>query len=186
MKKLITLCSALAAFVVLPLQAADDISANPGYLDFGKYVGVYAQDSTVEVQLRRPLLKLAASIIEEQNPDVSELINSVELVRVHVYEVNEENREKLAESVQAIAQNLTERKWEQLVSVRDNGDNVAIFANMPSEEAIAGLVVSVSSGDEAVFVNVVGNVSLEDLADLGKHLDIPQLDKITKKIEKKS
>jgi hypothetical protein len=71
-----------------------------------------------------------------------------------------------------------------LVTVKDNGENVAVFANMPTEDAIAGIVVSVSSGDEAVFVNVVGNVALESLAELGKQLNIPELDKIAKKFEK--
>jgi hypothetical protein len=184
MKKLITLLSASALLLALPLRAANSFEANPGYIDFDKYVGLHAEDSKVEVQLKGPLLKLAASIIEAQNEGVSSLIRSVELVRVHVYRVTEENHEAFAESVNAIARNLTERNWEQLVTVKDNGENVAVFANMPTEDAIAGIVVSVSSGDEAVFVNVVGNVALESLAELGKQLNIPELDKIAKKFEK--
>ena len=178
MKKLITLLSASAVLLALPMQAADTFESNPGYINFDQYIGLHAEDSKVEVQLKGPLLRLAASIVEAQNEDVSNLISSVELVRVHVYEVNEDNREEFAESVNSIAKNLTDRNWEQLVTVKDGDENVAVFANMPTEEAIAGIVVSVSSGDEAVFINVVGNVALESLADLGKQLNIPQLDKI--------
>jgi hypothetical protein len=184
MKKLIPILSASLLLMALPLRAANSLEANPGYIDFGKYVGIHAEDSKVEVQVKGPLLKLAASIIEAQNEDVSNLIRSVELVRVHVYEVTDENRDQFDESVKIIAQNLTERNWEQLVAVNDNGEKVAVFANMPTEEAIAGIVVSVSSGNEAVFVNVVGNVAIESLAELGKQLNIPALDKIAKKIQK--
>ena len=67
--------------------------------------------------------------------------------------------------------------------MKDGDENVAVFANMPSDDAIAGIVVSVASGEEAVFINVVGNVAIESLADLGKQLNIPQLDKIGEMLE---
>ena len=183
MKKLIALLGTSIALVAAPLQAADAVESNPGYINFEKYVGMHAEESKVEVQLKGPLLRLAASIVEAQNEDVSNLISSVELVRVHVYEVTEDNREQFAESVANIAENLKSQNWEQLVTVKDGDENVAVFANMPSEEAIAGIVVSVASGDEAVFINVVGNVAIEALADLGKQLNIPQLDKIGNMLE---
>lgn len=184
MKKLIALFgTSIALVAAVPSQAADAFENNPGYINFEKYVGMHAEESKVEIQLKGPLLRLAASIVEAQNEDVSSLISSVELVRVHVYEVNEENQDEFAKSVATISENLTARNWEQLVTVKDGDENVAVFANMPSEDAIAGIVVSVASGDEAVFVNVVGNVAIEALADLGKQLDIPQLDKIGDMLE---
>lgn len=186
MKKLISLFGTAALLWALPAQAIESFDSNPGYIDFSKYIGVHAEDSKVEVQLKGPLLKLAASIIEAQNEELSGLIGSVQLVRVHVYEVNEKNREQFAKSVSSIAKNLTNKNWEQLVTVKDGDENVAVFANMPSDEAIAGIVVSVSSGDEAVFINVVGNVAIEALADLGKQLNIPELDKIGEMLEEKS
>ena len=184
MKNLIALVgTSIALVAAAPLQAADGYESNPGYLNFEKYIGMHAEESKVEVQVKGPLLRLAASIVEAQNEDVSKLISSVELVRVHVYELTEDNREQFADSVASIAENLKSQNWEQLVTVKDGDENVAVFANMPSEDAIAGIVVSVASGKEAVFVNVVGNVAIEALAELGKQLNIPQLDKIGEMIE---
>jgi hypothetical protein len=183
MKKLISIISASAMLLAVPVQAADSFDSNPGYIDFSKYISVSAEDSKVEVNIKGPLLKLAASIVEGQNEDVSKLLESVQLVRVHVYEVDDENREQFAESVQAISQSLKDQNWEQLVTVKDGDENVAVFANMPTEDSIAGIVVSVSEGDEAVFVNIVGDVSFESIAELGKKLNIPALDKIGEMIE---
>ena len=180
MKQLIALLGTSIVLVTVPLMAADSFETNPGYINFEKYVGMHAEESKVEVQLKGPLLRLAASIVEAQNEDVSNLISSVELVLVHVYEVTEDNREQFAESVAKIADNLIDQNWEQLVTVKDGVENVAVFANMPSDEAI---VVSVASGEEAVFINIVGNVAIEALADLGKQLNIPQLDKIGQMLE---
>lgn len=183
MKKLISVLCVSAPLLALSAQAADSFDSNPGYIDFFKYITVGAEDSTVEVNIKGPLLKLAASILKGHDEAVSKLIESVQLVNVHVYEVNEENREPFADSVKAIAQNLTDRSWEQLVTVKDGDENVAVFANMPSGDAIAGVVVSVSSGKEAVFINVVGNVAIESLAELGKQLNIPKLDKVGEMLE---
>lgn len=180
MKRLIALLGTSIVLVTAPLLAANSLETNPGYINFEKYVGMHAEESKVEVQLKGPLLRLAASIVEAQNEDVSNLISSVELVLVHVYEVTEDNREQFAESVAKIADNLIDQNWEQLVTVKDGDENVAVFANMPSDEAI---VVSVASGEEAVFINIVVNVAIEALADLGKQLNIPQLDKIGQMLE---
>lgn len=180
MKRLIALLGTSIVLVTAPLLAANSLETNPGYINFEKYVGMHAEESKVEVQLKGPLLRLAASIVEAQNEDVSNLISSVELVRVHVHEVTEDNREQFAESVAKIADNLIDQNWEQLVTVKDGDENVAVFANMPSDEAI---VVSVASGEEAVFINIVVNVAIEALADLGKQLNIPQLDKIGQMLE---
>ena len=93
MKKLIALLGTSIALVSASVQAADAFESNPGYINFEKYVGMHAEESKVEIQLKGPLLRLAASIVEAQNEDVSNLISSVELVRVHVYDVTEDNRE---------------------------------------------------------------------------------------------
>ena len=186
MKKTISLFAATALLLALPAQADDSFESNPGYIDFDKYMSVSAEDSTVEVNIKGPLLKLAASILEAQNEDISNLIGNVELVRVHVYKVDDENRDQFAASVQKISESLSNKNWEQLVKVKDGDENVGVFANMPTDDIIAGIVVSVSEGDEAVFVNVVGDVAIESLAELGRKLNIPQLDKIGKMLEEKS
>ena len=183
MKKLISLITLAASLSAVPAQAQNAIESNPGYIDFSKYVSVSAEDSTVEVNLKAPLLRLAASIMEEENTEISQLIAGIQLVRVHVYEVDDENREQFTESVRKISETLRTKNWEQLVRVKDGDENVGVFANMPSEESIAGIVVSVSEDDEAVFVNIVGDVTLDSLAALGKHFDIPPLEKLSKKIK---
>lgn len=69
------------------------------------------------------------------------------------------------------------------MTVKDGNENVAVFANMPNGDTIAGIVVSVSDGGEAVFVNIVGDVAFESLAEIGKKLNIPALDKIGDMLE---
>ena len=62
--------------------------------------------------------------------------------------------------------------------MNDGDSNVGIFARMPSDEAIFGLVISVAEKDEAVFINIVGDIELDSIADLGRQLDLPGLDKL--------
>ena len=183
MKKLIMLLSASALLLVAPLRAIDSFESNPGYIDFSKYITLSGEDATVEVNIKGPLLRLAASILEGQDEQLSQLIERIQLVRVHVYEVNDGTRDQFAASVQSIAQTLKGKNWEQLVTVKDGNENVAVFANMPNGDTIAGIVVSVSDGGEAVFVNIVGDVAFESLAEIGKKLNITALDKIGDMLE---
>ena len=186
MNKLMSLISAAALMTAVPMTAADSLDANPGYIDFSKYVSVSTEDTTVEVNIKGPLLKLASSILEDHDEGVARLIENIQLVRVHVFEVDDENREQFAESIQSIAKTLTDKNWEQVVRVQEDDENVGVFTNMPTDDAIAGIVVSVAEEDEAVFVNIVGNVAIESIADLGKRLNIPKLDKIGEMLEEKS
>ena len=74
MKKLIMLLSASALLLVAPLRAIDSFESNPGYIDFSKYITLSGEDATVEVNIKGPLLRLAASILEGQDEQLSQLI----------------------------------------------------------------------------------------------------------------
>ena len=63
MKKLVALLGTSIVLVTATLIAADSLETNPGYINFEKYVGMHAEESKVEVKLKGPLLRLAASII---------------------------------------------------------------------------------------------------------------------------
>lgn len=175
MKKLTSIILAgLLAFV--SFSQAENIESNPGYLDFSEYLTVSIDDSVTEVNLKGPLLKIAASLAKFESQEAYEVLSGIKLVRVHVFEVTDSNRDEFDASVAGIADTLTNKNWDELIKVKDGDETVSVFARMRDEDAFTGLVVSVRSGDEAVFVNIVGEVELEALANLGDHLDVPGLD----------
>lgn len=149
----------------------------PGYVDFGS-ISASKKGEYVEVKLNGFLLRLAAKFAKNEDPAAAELIGGLSSVRVNVFGLDEDNRAATIERVGAVRQQLEEKGWEKIVTVRGkHEEDVAVFVKHRGEEMIEGLVVTVIDGrkHEAVFVNIVGNIKPDQLASLGKHLHIDHL-----------
>ncbi|OUW17510.1 MAG: hypothetical protein CBD18_04390 [Opitutales bacterium TMED158] len=183
MKRLITAFSAAIALAAINLNAQTEAAADLGRIDFAEFISASPNDAKVEVNISKPLLRLATSLVKEESPEVAALIHGLESIRVRVYEITDDNRSEFEQSVQDISSKLSDEKWEKLARVRDGNANVGIFARILDDDSISGIVVSVAEKKEAVFVNIVGDVALDAIADLGKQLNLPALD-ILKEIER--
>ena len=151
-------------------------SASPGYVDFGQFSPAAGQQF-VEVELDGALLKLAAVVAEKENPEIGRLIRDLERVRVNVLGLNDQTRASTTERVNAVRQSLDQQGWKRVVTVKEHeGDDVAVFLKQGAEDAIEGIVVTViGRSNEAVLVNIVGNVRIEQLAEIGERLDLAPL-----------
>ncbi len=157
-------CAALAA------RAAD-----PGDVDIGKFKPADGQEF-VEVNLGAPLLKIASSIVNRNDPKCGALIANLKHVRVNVVGYDETNRADTTDRVQTLRRELEAQGWTQAVTARPAGhtQDVAIYVKTAADDSIEGLVVTVLDAEskQAVFVNVVGNIRPDQIAELGEGLDI--------------
>jgi len=131
----------------------------------------------MEVDISKGLLKLASNFAKHEDPEVAEIIGNLERVRVNVFGIDDTNRDEVTNRIETVRTELETQGWTRVVTVRESGgDNVAVFLKQDSEEAIQGVVVTVISNDgEAVLVNVVGDVKIDQIARLGDRLDIDPL-----------
>lgn len=151
----------------------------PGQVDFGKFTP--GDDSEfVEVQIKSNLLSLAAQLVEKQDPATAKLVRSVELVHVNVIGLTDANRADTVKRVQQIRHDLETDGWERNVTVQQkNGEDVGVYTKTRGGEALAGLVVTViEPEDEAVLVNIVGDIRPDQVAMLGEKLNIEPLKRI--------
>jgi len=98
---------------------------------------------------------------EEQDPAVDALLNDVEGVRISVYKV-EDNSDIFKDNFTETQANLRADGWQPIVRVNDDesADYSLMFVKS-NGEVIDGLVVLSLSDDEAVFVNIIGNIRPE-------------------------
>lgn len=166
------------AILALLLISSNARAAEPGYVDMGKFTPVEGCEF-VEVNLHAPLIKIASMFIDKEEPAIADLIRSLKHVRVNVVGFDDSNREETSDRVRKIRTELEAQGWTQTVTVREKGeaDDVAVFVKMREDDSIDGVVVTVISRSEkqAVFVNVVGNITPEQLAAVGKGLNIAPL-----------
>ena len=173
----------LAAALIVPSLAAE---SDPGYIDIGQLMPS-AKGEFVEVNLSPGLLKFAAKIASKQDPEAAGLIGNLRRVRVNVVSLDDSNRKSTIDQIEGIRAKLESQGWTPMVTVRerDGGDNVTVHAKQKSEDVIEGLVVTVIDGKgEAVFVNIVGNISAEQIATIADNLDIEPLKHVKVKLNK--
>ena len=163
----LTLCTAAAA------SSAEMLP--PGQVEFGTFTKP-TNGQFVEVNLTSNLIGMAARFIEKQEPDVARVLNGLQLVHVNVVGVSDENRSELDKRRSQIREQLEGKGWERVVSVQEQQQDVGIYLRTANKDTVQGLVVMVADGkNQAVFVNVVGNIKPEQLALVGERLNIDPL-----------
>jgi hypothetical protein len=163
----------VAAF---PVFASSLFAAEAGEYDFGEFVPPQNSGEFVEVNLTRDLIAIAGKLVAKQEPDVSALLAGLHGVRVHVIGVDDANRTTLTKRIVDARADLTKRGWQHTVSVREKDQAVDVFVKTHGDETIDGIVVTVlGDKEQAVFVNVVGNIKPEQLAMLGERFGIDPL-----------
>ena len=178
----VIVAAALAAALSAPAFAADD----EGAIDIGSLVPA-TKGEFVEVNLSPFMLKFAAKIASAHDKEAAALIGNLTSVRVNVVSLDDSNREGAVAHISEIRRKLESKGWAKMVTVREKegGDDVNVHIKQHGEDAIAGLVVTViDHKGEAVVVNIVGNITPEQIAKVGQELDIEPLHGIKLKLKK--
>lgn len=128
-------------------------------------------DHNFSLSLGPTLLGLAASVIED-DPQTEELLRSLYGVRVKVYHVEPGEAEAVSLDLNNMSKDLIEQEWEPVVLVREQGESTHMLVKMEGER-IRGLTVLTSDGEEAVFVNVMGDLQPELFNQAIAALDVP-------------
>ena len=181
-----TYCSLLAvaglSLAVSTVAFAAETEA--GFVDFGKLMPS-AKGEFVEVNLSAGMLKFAAKIASRHEPEAADLINNLKSIRVNVVGMDDSNRTATMEKIASVRRSLEAQGWTQMVTVREKegGDNVDVHVKQHGDDAIDGLVVTViDRKGEAVFINIVGNISADQLGKIADKFDIDALKHVHVKI----
>jgi len=174
MKK--SLCYPITLALVVAGLCLSAHAESPGLVDFGKFTAPGKGGEFVEVNVRSNLLIFAAQLVEKEQPDAAKLLRSVQLVRVNVVGLTDENREELQKRIQKIRQELESRGWERNVNVQGkDGEDVGVYTQTSGGTALAGVAVTVVDKEHVVLVNVVGDIKPEQIVALGESLNIKPL-----------
>ncbi len=177
MKNLIIFSIAVAtlslAFVVSSFAGETDA----GLVDFGR-LAPSAHGQFVELNLSQGMLKFAAKIASCQDSDAAELIGNLRQIRINVVGTDDSNRADTVGKIRALSHKLESEGWTQVATIRDGrgGGDVNVHVKQHGDDIIDGVVVTVlNENGEAVFINVVGNISADKLGVIAEKLGINQL-----------
>ena len=137
---------------------ASGLHSHAGYADIDSPYWWQA-DSEVNLSLGPLAIGTARWVIDEdEEPEIDALLDDVDGIRVSVYKV-EDNSEIFKDNFAETQANLRADGWQHIVRVNDDeSTDYSLMFIKSNGEVIDGLVVLSLSDDEAVFVNVIGNI----------------------------
>jgi hypothetical protein len=176
MKRLIPTMLAAAALVFFFNSRTVAEPLPSGQVDFGKFSPPNSGAEFVEVNLSSSLISMAARIVPKDQPEISQLISGLHLIHVNVIGLDDQNRGDMEKRVKKVRADLDSQGWERLVTAQKEGKDVGVYLKTQGTNAIAGLaIVAMEAQKHVVFVNIVGNIRPEQVAEVGERLHIEQL-----------
>lgn len=181
--RLIVACVA-AALVATPVVALEDegrkerdYSGLPGYVDI-QGLGIFTEeDATVEVYLHEQLLGMVAEMARSAEPELSEVLLGLNLVRVQRYRMEDRQLDDVQAKTADMASRLENDDWMRVVRIRERDETVYVYFKL-GEKLVHGVTVMVIEEYEgyATFVNIVGDIDPAQVGRLGRKFNIDALD----------
>jgi len=160
----------LTAMLALPVMAQEDaLKAFPGYVDFGELGAIFGEP-TVQIAVGASLLNMIGSLGASEDPDAAALLKRLNGVRVNVYETTG-MADGAVDYVKNVSSQLGRTGWESVVTVNSNEEQVRIFMKINGDK-VEGITVMAVEEDEAVFVNVIGNINPDELSKVMDKFDV--------------
>ncbi len=163
---MIVMLAALMSFSVTAQTAS--LKALPGYVDFGALDAIYG-DPKVMINIGGSLLKLMAAATKD-DPEAAAMIQGLDGVRINVY-ATQGNIGPALDQVAKVRGVLEEDNWEAVVQVKETNEEVQIFMKA-DEEGMQGLTIMAVDEEEAVFLNILGEMDPEKLGQVMNQLNV--------------
>ena len=167
----------LGLILAQPVTAQqEDVLDHPGYVDFTELSAIAGSEPNVEVSLKEPLLRMITNILRNNEEEAAQFISTLIRVNVRVFDSSRIDTDRMADTMSAVAQRLDADNWERVVRVREGTDHVDVYFRLSETgEMIHGIAIMVSEPDETVLVNIVGDISPDDISAIGARFDIDEL-----------
>jgi Domain of unknown function (DUF4252) len=130
------------------------------YFDFGRIPGL-PDEPVVQIDMSPMLLGFASETARVTDPATADLLASLRGLRLRVYH-SIEDVDAVAEYMDDASRRLERASWQQVVRVRDDAD-VRIYMQA-DEGAVTGVTAMIVGDGEAVFINVAGSITPQQLA----------------------
>jgi len=159
-------CTLLA----LPAMAQEDeLKDLPGYVDFGDLSSTYGEPK-ITINLGGTMLNFVGMMSSAESPETSELISKLKGIRVQIYGMDEDASAAKNQFVKTKS-GLKSSGWEPIVQINEDDEQVLVYMKM-KDGNMEGMTVMVVDEEEAVFVNIIGQLNPAELGKVMESFDV--------------
>lgn len=161
--------AALAAILAAPVAAQEDALKDlPGYVSFGELSSVYGEPK-VMINIGGTILRFVGAAAKD-DPEAQAILQNLKGVRINVYATGGDSTAAL-EQVTRVKGMLKGGGWEPIVQVNEDGEQAQIFMKIAGDK-MEGLTVMAVDDEEAVFINIIGQLDPAQLSAVMDNFDI--------------
>jgi hypothetical protein len=163
-----TLKIAIFLLAIMPVFVIGQTSAINNLFD--KYSG---QDGFTTVDVSKGLFELFAEIDAEdpEFEDFQKAVEGIESLRLVAYSIKEGSEGMKNQFYEEVMSSIPFREFKELMVIKDNDANVNFYAQS-SGSVISEMIMVVDGADEAVLMSMTGNIDLNNVAKLGKTMNM--------------
>jgi hypothetical protein len=138
----------------------------------------------LDISLNNSMLQFAGKFMDGNDPDeaaVKKLIAGIDGIYIRSFEFKQDGAWSQADLDQ-VRNQMKAPDWSRIVGIKsaEDGENTEVHICNQNGK-VTGVVILVVGRKEFTVANIVGNVSLDSLADLGGHFGVPKLEQKKKK-----
>ena len=154
----------------LPAMAQEDeLKDLPGYVDFGDLASLYGEPKII-INLGGAMLNFVSMMSASESPATSDMISKLKGVRVQIF-ATDSNTDASKAQFNKVKGNLKSAGWEPIVQINEDDEQVLIYMKM-QDGNMEGITVMVIDDEEAVFINIIGQLNPAELGKVMKVLDV--------------
>ncbi len=167
-------------FFCITLKAQDpDIKKMPGFVNLEEIEIPGNAGEVTEISLGPPLLRIARTAHSNGDKHLSESLEGLFSIQVKSFDVDSFQAIQVRPIMDKIEKRLAKDKWERLVRVKKAHEMTNVSIKYDKGKAVGILIMSLNPGNEASFVNIVGNIDLNQLGNLSNFgVDTSPLDSL--------
>jgi len=147
----------------------DELKDLPGYVDFGDLSSLYGEPKII-INLGETMLSFVSMMSSSKSPETADMISKLKGVRVQIYSTDE-NSDAARAQFNEVKGNLKTDGWEPIVQINDDDEQVLIYMKMENG-LMEGMTVMVVDDEEAVFINIIGQLNPAELSKVMDSLDV--------------
>jgi len=135
-------------------------AAAQGSFNFDDIPGVN-EEPAVAIDINETMMAFFVTAAGIADPEGADMLRGLRSISLRVYH-DRDNTRQFNNFIDDVTDELRDSGWLAVVSAQDEGSKVRIHTQM-SDQEISGMTVMLTDGTEAVFINIDGSISAEDL-----------------------
>jgi hypothetical protein len=143
-----------------------------GSFNFDAIPGI-EQAPTVSVDVTPVMMGFFRTMAAEAGPGATDIFEGLRSIKLRVYHAAD-NGTEFSSFIQNAAGQLEGQGWQRLMAVQDEAANMQFHLQM-TEENVTGMTIMILEEQEAIFINLDGNVSAATLGRIIERYDLQEM-----------